>query len=98
MGAEAGYGTQVEVLAGLLEVLGDAAMVLPYDEDSTFAALSLSRFGAVGSSRLDWRGAEVLRSSAAFDGAELRRMLCELASPGEPVQDGEGFTAGRVPQ
>ncbi len=33
-----------------LEAFGDAAVVLSYEEDRTFAALSLSRFGAVGSS------------------------------------------------
>ncbi|WP_458078683.1 hypothetical protein [Streptomyces sp. EMB26] len=85
MGAEAGYGTQVEVLGGLLEAFGDAVVVLSYEEDRTFAALSLNRFGAVGSCRLDWRGAEVLRRSTAFDGGELRKMLCELAGPDELV-------------
>lgn len=51
MGAETGYGTQVEVLGGLLEAFGDAAVVLSYEEDRTFAALSLNRFDAVGSCR-----------------------------------------------
>ncbi|KAF3466125.1 hypothetical protein [Streptomyces sp. Tu 3180] len=60
-------------------------MVLSYDEDRTFAALSPSRFGAGGSSRLDWRGAEALRSSPAFDGAQLRKTLLELAGPDEPA-------------
>ncbi|KUJ37541.1 hypothetical protein ADL25_28005 [Streptomyces sp. NRRL F-5122] len=82
MGAEAGYGTQADVIAVLLQSVGDAAVVLSYDEDRTFAALSLNRFGSVGSYRLDWQGAEVQRSPA-FDGGELRRLLSGLASPDE---------------
>lgn len=47
-------------------------MVLSYDEDRTVAALSLSRFGARGSPRPDWRGAEVLRMAiTAITLAEL---------------------------
>ncbi|MFJ8946337.1 hypothetical protein ACIRG4_24415 [Streptomyces sp. NPDC102395] len=144
MGAEASYGTQADVIAVLLRSVGDAAVVLAYDEDRTFAALSLNRFGSVGSCRLDWHGAEVLHRSPAFDGGELRRLLGSLASPDElavlfwgnlavpslaseagllathadavleccpecwvylvdsgvliEFQDGEGFTAGRVPR
>lgn len=144
MSAEAGYGTQSDVLAGLLAVVGDAGAVLSYDEDRSFAALSLSRFGSVGSSRLDWSGAEVLQRSPAFDGDGLRGLLRGLARPDElavvfwgnlavpslaleadmvarhaeaileccvecwiyledsgvliEFQDGEGFTAGRVPK
>ncbi|MFG2307619.1 hypothetical protein ACGFS9_02845 [Streptomyces sp. NPDC048566] len=69
------------MIAELLCVLGDAAMVLSYDEDRAFAALSLSRFDSVGSARLDWRGAEVLQYSPAFDGGELRKLLGGLAGP-----------------
>jgi hypothetical protein len=79
VGAEAHYGTQLDAIAGLLAAVGDAAVVLSYDEDRAFAALSLSRFGSVGSARLDWSTAEVLKTSAAFDGGELRSLLRELA-------------------
>jgi hypothetical protein len=142
--AEAGYGTQPDVIEALLAAVGDAVAVLSYDEDRTFAALSLGRFGSVGSSRLDWSGAEVLQSSPTFDGGELRKLLRELARLDElaivfwgnlavpslaleaglvathadaiveccfecwvylvdsgvliEFQDGEGFTAGRMPR
>ncbi|GLP71492.1 hypothetical protein TUSST3_81120 [Streptomyces sp. TUS-ST3] len=144
MSAEAGYGTQPDVLAALLAVIGDAGTVLSYDEDRSFAALSLGRFGSVGSSRLDWSGVEVLHRSPAFDGDGLRGLLRGLTRPDElavvfwsnlavpslalevglvarhaeaileccfacwvyladsgsliEFQDGEGFTAGRVPE
>jgi hypothetical protein len=145
LSAVAGYGTQSDVLAALLAVVGDAAVaVLSYDEDRSFAALSLDRFGSVGSSRLDWSGVEELQRSPAFDGDGLRGLLCGLARPDElavvfwanlavpslaleadlvarhaeailqccfecwvylvdsgfliEFQDGEGFTAGRVPK
>jgi hypothetical protein len=142
--AEIGYGAQPDVIAALLAAAGGRAVVLSYDEDRSFAALSLSRFGSVGSSRLDWSGVEVLQSSPAFDGGELRGLLGGLARPDElavvfwgnlavpslalevglvakhadsileccsecwvylvdsgiliEFQDGEGFTAGRVPR
>ncbi|MFF3331620.1 hypothetical protein ACFYWX_18945 [Streptomyces sp. NPDC002888] len=83
MGAEASYGTQADGIAALLGAVGDAAVVLSYEEDRTFAALSLSRFGSVGSSRLDWRRAEVLQCSPAFDGGELGKLLISLASSDE---------------
>jgi hypothetical protein len=143
LGAEAGYGTHPEVIAALLAAIGDAAMVLSCEEDRSFAAVSLSRFGSVGSSRLDWSGVEVLQRSPDFDGEGLRELLSGLARPDElavvfwgnlavpslalkiglveaqadailkcgyecwiylvdsgvviEFQDGEGFTAGRVP-
>ncbi|MFE9440742.1 hypothetical protein ACFYO2_17360 [Streptomyces sp. NPDC006602] len=78
MSAEASYGTQPDVIAALLAAVGDAVAVLSYDEDRTFAALSLGDFGSVGSSRLDWSGAEVLRSSPTFAGGELQKLLREL--------------------
>lgn len=81
LGAEASYGTQLDVTSELLHLLGDAAMVLSYDEDRTFAALSLSRFSSVGTSRLDWRDAEVVEASSSFDGEELRKLLRGLADP-----------------
>ncbi|MFE8947635.1 hypothetical protein [Streptomyces sp. NPDC007856] len=83
MGAKVSYGTQPDAIAALLGLFGDAAMTLSYDEDRAFAALSLSRFGSMGSTRLYWRGAEVLQSSPAFDGGELRKLLRELAGPDE---------------
>ncbi|MFE1288673.1 hypothetical protein [Streptomyces sp. NPDC058751] len=144
MGAEAVYGTRAGEIAVLLRAVGDAAVVLSYGESRTFAALGLNRFGSIGSHRLDWRGAEVIRRSPEFDGGELRRLLGDLAGPDElavvfwgdlavpslaleagllaahadavldhgpecwvhlvdtgvliEFQDGEGFTAGRVPR
>ncbi|MFI9170983.1 hypothetical protein [Streptomyces lincolnensis] len=83
MSAETGYGTQPDVIAALLTAVGDAATVLSYDEDRSFAVLSLSRFASVGSSRLDWSGAEVLRRSSVFDGDGLRGLLRGLARPDE---------------
>ncbi|MFF4249087.1 hypothetical protein ACFYY2_32155 [Streptomyces sp. NPDC001822] len=143
MRAEMGYGTQLEVVAPLMAAVRGGAMVLSYAESRAFAALGLNRFGSVGSTRLDWTGAEILRTSTAFDGEGLRELLRGLARPDElavvfwgnlavPVvaleagavavhadavlecgyecwihlvdsevlvefQDGEGFTAGRVP-
>ncbi|MFF9113484.1 hypothetical protein [Streptomyces sp. NPDC014805] len=83
MSAGTDYGTQPDAIAGLLAAVGDAAVVLSYEEDRTFAALSLSRIGAVASSRLDWTGAEVLESSSVFDGEELRKLLREYGRPEE---------------
>ncbi|GAA4304167.1 hypothetical protein GCM10023086_21180 [Streptomyces venetus] len=57
--------------------------MLSYEEDRSFAAVSLSRFGSVGSSRLDWSGVEVLQRSPAFDGERLRELLSWLARPDE---------------
>jgi hypothetical protein len=73
--ARSGYGTHPEVIAEVLAAIGDSAVVLSYEEDRAIAGVSLSRFGAVGSTRLDWNGAEVLERSTAFDGAELRRLV-----------------------
>lgn len=83
-GAGAGYGTQPDVIAPLVHAVGQAAaVVLSYAEDRTVAALGLDRFGTVGSTRLDWRGAEVLERSPGFDGARLRAVLLRHASAGE---------------
>ncbi|MFF3459659.1 hypothetical protein ACFYXH_36270 [Streptomyces sp. NPDC002730] len=79
------YGTQPERIAGVLEALGESGMVLSYEEDRAFAALSLERFGAVGSSRLDWHGAEVIERCGAFDGGQLRRMVGTYAGANELV-------------
>ncbi|MGW3410310.1 hypothetical protein [Streptomyces sp. NPDC000888] len=143
MSARANYGTHPAAIAEVLDAVGDAAMVLSYEEDRAFAAVSLNRFGAIGSVRLDWHGVEVLERSDVFDGGQLRRMVrgyadaselavmfwgnltvpsvaleaCMVAVHAETVlecsaecwiylvdsgvliefQDGEGFTAGRVP-
>ncbi|MDF3144261.1 MULTISPECIES: hypothetical protein [unclassified Streptomyces] len=84
LSARAGYGTQPEVIAALVHTVGEAAaVVLSYDEDRTVAALGLNRFGTIGSTRLDWRGAEVLERSAAFDAAQLRDLLRRHTQPGE---------------
>ncbi|MEU7513016.1 hypothetical protein AB0B13_13545 [Streptomyces sp. NPDC042898] len=137
------YGTHPEGIAALLEVSGASTMVLSFREDRALAALSVGRFGAVGSTRLDWSGAEVSERSDAFDADELRRLMASCAGVDElavvfwsnlavpsvalaaavvadhaeavlecspecwiyltdsdvliEFQDGEGFTAGRVP-
>ncbi|WP_371795521.1 hypothetical protein [Streptomyces sp. NBC_01718] len=80
-----GYGVHRAVMTQLLAAVGDAAVVLSYEEDRSFAAAGLSRFSAVGSTRLDWQAAEVLERSAGFDGAELRRLLHSHGDKGELV-------------
>ncbi|MEV6313286.1 hypothetical protein AB0M10_32450 [Streptomyces sp. NPDC051840] len=57
-------------------------MVLSLGEDRAFAALSLNRFGSVGSTRLDWSGAEVLERTSEFDAAELCRLVGEYGGGG----------------
>ncbi|CAM5497784.1 hypothetical protein SCYAM73S_06544 [Streptomyces cyaneofuscatus] len=64
-----------EPIAALLAAAGEAAMVLTYAEDRAFAGVSLNRFASVNSTRLDWRGAEVLERSEEFDGDGLRKMV-----------------------
>ncbi|MFF1678841.1 hypothetical protein ACFVYG_22735 [Streptomyces sp. NPDC058256] len=49
MSAKANYGTHPAAIAEVLDAVGDAAMVLSYEEDRAFAAVSLNRFGAIGS-------------------------------------------------
>ncbi|WP_186785201.1 hypothetical protein [Streptomyces misionensis] len=83
MGASEMYGTQRGAIAALLEAVGDSVMVLSYQEDRSFAAMSLDRFGAAGSVRLDWRGHEVIDRCDAFDGGQLRRTVLAHAEPGE---------------
>ncbi|MBT2420095.1 hypothetical protein J7F01_17635 [Streptomyces sp. ISL-22] len=84
MSARAGYGTQPEAIAALVHAVGEAAVVvLSYDEDRTVAALGLDRFATMGSTRLDWRGVEVVERCSAFDGAQLRDLLLRHAGPGE---------------
>ncbi|WP_058043754.1 hypothetical protein [Streptomyces roseifaciens] len=58
-------------------------MVLTYAEDRAFAALSLGRFPSVGSTRLDWDGAEVIERRDGFDAAELRRTVRAHATADE---------------
>ncbi|WP_438268020.1 CDI toxin immunity protein [Kitasatospora purpeofusca] len=77
------YGTHAEPLARVLEAVGDSAMLLSYEEDRAFAALSLGRFPSVGSSRLDWDGAEVIERCEAFDSGQLNRMVRAYAGAGE---------------
>jgi hypothetical protein len=83
LSAEGGYGTQPEGIAPLVRAVGEAAAVLSYDEDRTVAAMALDRFDTIGSTRLQWRGVEVLERSSAFDGAQLRELLLRHAPPGE---------------
>lgn len=68
----------------MVHAVGEAAaVVLSYDENRAVAAMGLNRFGTVGSTRLDWRGAEVVERSSAFDGAQLRELLLRHAPAGE---------------
>ncbi|MFE5240825.1 MULTISPECIES: hypothetical protein [unclassified Streptomyces] len=82
MGAIDSYGTQREAVEALLYAAAPSAMVLSYREDRAFAALSLNRFGSVGSTRLDWSGAEVLERTCGFDAAELCRLVGEYGGGG----------------
>lgn len=77
------YGTCSEQNVDVLKCVGDSTMVLSYEEDRVFAALSLDRFGTIGSSRLDWDGAEVLGRCEGFDGGHLRSMVRLYAHVGE---------------
>jgi hypothetical protein len=54
--ARSGHGTRPEVIAEVLAAIGDCAVVLSYEEDRAFTGVGLGRFGAVGSTRLDWTG------------------------------------------
>ncbi|MEU0306591.1 hypothetical protein [Streptomyces cyaneofuscatus] len=74
-----------EPIAALLAAAGEAAMVLTYAEDRAFAGVSLNRFASVNSTRLDWRGAEVLERSEEFDGDGLRKMVRRYGAEGELV-------------
>jgi hypothetical protein len=85
VGASEMYGTHARPLAGMLEAVGDSAMLLSYEEDRAFAALSLGRFPALGSSRLDWHGVEVIERYEAFDSGQLNQMLRAYAGTGELV-------------
>ncbi|MFG2593988.1 hypothetical protein [Streptomyces sp. NPDC048438] len=76
------YGTHPGAIAALLDAVGEAAMVLSF-QYRTFAALSVGRFGAVGSTRLDWAGAEVIERCELFDADELRRLVASCAGADE---------------
>ncbi|MGW5066369.1 hypothetical protein ACWEQJ_09660 [Streptomyces cyaneofuscatus] len=80
-----GYGAHPEPIAALLAAAGEAAIVLTYAEDRTFAGVSLNRFASVNSTRLDWRGVEVLERSEEFDGDGLRAMVRRHGAEGELV-------------
>ncbi|MFE2413435.1 hypothetical protein ACFXDE_34380 [Kitasatospora sp. NPDC059408] len=69
----------------MLDAVGDSVMLLSYEEDTAFASLSLGRFPAVGSSRLDWHAAEVIERCEAFDSGQLNRMVRAYAKSGELV-------------
>ncbi|MGW4893531.1 hypothetical protein ACWEQL_14900 [Kitasatospora sp. NPDC004240] len=77
------YGTEPGPAEEFAAAVGAPAMVLSAAEDAAFTALSLDRFAAVGSTRLDWRGARVLRRVEDFDATALRGLLAELAAPQE---------------
>ncbi|MGA5044164.1 hypothetical protein [Streptomyces arboris] len=80
-----GYGMYPEDIAALLAAAGEAAIVLTYAEDRAFAGVSLNRFASVNSTRLDWRGVEVLERSEEFDGDGLRALLRRYGGEGELV-------------
>ncbi|MET7846109.1 hypothetical protein ABZT45_48085 [Streptomyces sp. NPDC005356] len=83
MSASEGYGTHPEEIAALLEAVGESMMVLSFREDRSFAALSVERFRAVGSTRLDWSGAVVIERCESFDADELRRLMASCARADE---------------
>ncbi|MER6259052.1 competence protein CoiA family protein [Streptomyces sp900105245] len=79
------YGTHSERLSGVLDTVGDSAMVLSYEEDQAFAALSLNRFTSVGSTRADWHVGEVIERCRTLDGEQLSRMARAYAVTDELV-------------
>ncbi|CUM39484.1 hypothetical protein BN2537_7933 [Streptomyces venezuelae] len=79
------YGTHPEYIAEILGLLGEDVLLLSYEEQRRFAAVSLNRFGAIGSARLDWHGAEVVERRDGFDGEALASLLVAHAGPEELV-------------
>lgn len=77
------YGTHPGQIAALLDVVGESVIVLSFQEDRAFAALSVGRFGTEGSSRLDWRGVEVIERGEAFVADHLRRLVVFCAKANE---------------
>lgn len=76
-----GYGMYPRDTAALLAAAGEAAIVLTYADHRAFTDISLDRFASVNSTRLDWRGVEVLERSEEFDGDELREMARRYGAP-----------------
>ncbi|MFE7583855.1 hypothetical protein ACFU5Y_20140 [Streptomyces gardneri] len=85
MSAREVYGTHPEYIAEVLDLLGEDVLLLSYEEQRRFASVSLDRFGAIGSARLDWRGAEVVERRDDFDGKALASVLGAHAGPDELV-------------
>ncbi|MFC9704158.1 hypothetical protein ACFTWD_26060 [Streptomyces sp. NPDC056943] len=85
MSAHEGYGTHPEYIAEILGHPGKDVLLLSYEEQRRFASVSLNRFGAIGSARLDWHGAEVVERRDAFDGEALAALLRIHAGPDELV-------------
>ncbi|MFD8973190.1 hypothetical protein [Streptomyces sp. NPDC059593] len=85
MSAHEVYGTHPEYIAEVLGHLGKDVLLLSYEEQRRFASVSLNRFGAIGSARLDWHGAEVVERRDAFDGEALAALLRIHAGPDELV-------------
>ncbi|WP_030693124.1 hypothetical protein [Streptomyces globisporus] len=85
MSARESYGTRPEYIAEVLALLGEDALLLSYEEQRAFAEVSLDRFEAIGSGRLDWRGAEVVEKREDFGGGALAALLGAHAAPDELV-------------
>ncbi|QES20730.1 hypothetical protein DEJ46_17695 [Streptomyces venezuelae] len=79
------YGTRPEDIAEVLGLLGEDVLLLSYEEQRRFASVSLNRFGAIGSARLDWHGADVVERHDGFDGEALASLLGAHAGPDELV-------------
>ncbi|MFD3532478.1 hypothetical protein [Streptomyces sp. NPDC058664] len=85
MTAREGYGKHPEYIAEVLDLLGEDVLLLSYEEEREFASVSLNRFPAIGSARLDWHGAEVVERRDGFDGDALAALLGAHAGPDELV-------------
>ncbi|MFF0477186.1 hypothetical protein [Streptomyces sp. NPDC004284] len=83
--ARESYGTHPEYISAVLDLLGGDALLLSYEEQRTYAEASLNRFEAIGSARVDWRGAEVVERKEEFDGEALAALLHTHAGPDELV-------------
>ncbi|WP_225803512.1 hypothetical protein [Streptomyces sp. NK15101] len=85
MSARESYGTRPEYIADVLGLLGEDALLLSYEEHRAFARVSLNRFEAIGSARVDWRGAEAVERREEFEGGTLAGLLDAYAAPDELV-------------
>ncbi|MEU2232318.1 hypothetical protein [Streptomyces vietnamensis] len=85
MSARESYGTHPEYIADVLNLLGDETLLLTYEEHRAFAEVSLNRFEAIGSARVNWRGTEVVERTEEFGAETLVTLLHTHAAPDELV-------------